>query len=160
MSAGRKPLPGVVHYLNGNPSKKTEEEMNAPKLDDFLDDTMPEPPAEVTEEPEALKEWNRIVPQLHEVGIIRTIDQTTLSAYCCAYAEWIIGLRSLRKGRLVRTRAGTYQVNPMFRVVKEASAQMARFLTEFGLTPSSRVRLKPGGKKGDGDHLDKEMFGE
>lgn len=159
MTAGRKPLPNNVHILNGNPSKKTQKELDEPTLDDDLDATMPEPPTEVLEEPEALKEWHRIVPQLHALGVVKNIDQTALSAYCCAYNEWIIANRALRKGRILRKKDGGLQINPCFRISKEAMEQMVRFLAEFGLTPSARVRLKGAGKKKKHNSLDEEMFG-
>lgn len=156
-NAGRKPLPSNVHVLNGNPSKKSQAELDAPELE--LDETMPEPPAEVLEQPEALAEWNRIVPQLHAAGIIRAVDQTSLSTYCCTYAEWIKALAAIRKSRVIRTNKGELKVNPMFKVMTDCSKQMARYLVEFGLTPSSRVRFKGNGPKKQNDP-DSEMFGD
>ena len=157
MSAGRKPLPLTVHKMNGNPSKKSFDELYAPEHD--LDENMPEPPSEVTEDKEALEEWNRIVPELHRAGIVKNIDRTALTQYCCAYSEWSKALRSCRHARLIRKKDGTLLLNPSFKIVREMSALMVKLLSEFGMTPSSRVRLKPSGKKST-DPLDDESFGD
>lgn len=72
----------------------------------------------------AKKEWKRVAPQLHILGLLTLADYPALELYCDSYAEW----RKARAGRDLRN--------------TKAFAQLChRFLTEFGMTPASRSRI-------------------
>ena len=84
MKPGPKPLPGNVHQLRGNPSKKP--------IGDLLGDVQPE--IEIPGCPshllkEARKEWKRITPELVKLGLIAKIDRAALALYCQAWA-WLV----------------------------------------------------------------------
>lgn len=156
MTAGRKPLPISMHKLNGNPSKKPLSELYAPEP--LLSDECPTAPREVLEDADALEEWNRIVPDLYHAGLIKQIDAGALTQYCCAYSEWITALRSIRRARLIRNKNGTLSLNPSFKIMRDAAATMLKLLSEFGMTPSSRARLRSTAQQPK-DELDEELFG-
>jgi P27 family predicted phage terminase small subunit len=156
MTAGRKPLPLAMHKLNGNPSKKPLAELYSPEPE--LSEECPVAPTEILEDKEALEEWNRIVPDLYQAGLIKQIDRGALAQYCCCYSEWIHALKSIRKARLIRNKNGTLTLNPSFKIMRDASATMLRLLAEFGMTPSSRARLRAPAKQ-QTDELDDELFG-
>lgn len=156
MTAGRKPLPLAQHKLNGNPSKKPFAELYAPEPE--LSEEMPLPPTEVLEDKDSLEEWNRIVPDLYQAGLIKEIDRSALTQYCCAYSEWITALRSIRRTRLIKKKDGTLMLNPAFKIMREAATVMTKLLSEFGMTPSSRARLRVPSKQ-NSDPLDDELFG-
>lgn len=160
MTAGRRPLPPQFHVLNGNPSKKTQADLDAQiAREKFFSDEMPEPPQLIVEDPDCMMEWNNIVPQLQKAKVIKTIDFSSLVQYCVAYGEWMKAQRAIRKARLVRTKSGELTLNPMFKVSREMSQTMQRFLSEFGMTPSSRVRVPSGGSGPAKDEVEEEFFG-
>ena len=158
MGAGRKPIPMVLHIANGNPSKKTLADLHSPEMP--FDPACPIPPDEILHDPDALAEWNRIVPDLFSVGLIRKIDCSALTMYCLAYADWIVGVRAMARGRLIRNKRGEIIVNPAMKIVDHAYTRMKNFLAEFGMTPSSRVRLRGEKAPKKTDPLDDELFGE
>ena len=157
MTAGRKPLPLAVHKLNGNPSMFSEAELNP--IEPELSDECPEAPKEVRDDPDAYEEWKRFVPKLNAAGIIKEIDRAACAQYCCLYGEFVKGLELLRKGRIIKNSKGVLAINPAFKIVTQTSQQMSRMLSEFGMTPSSRVRLKTAPKEKQ-DDLDDQLFGD
>lgn len=81
---GPKALPANVHLMRGNASKKP--------IGELVDGVQPEV-AIPTWPPHLLavarKEWKRIGPLLHELGLVAQIDRTALALYCQAYAWWV-----------------------------------------------------------------------
>jgi P27 family predicted phage terminase small subunit len=133
---GRKPLPTQLHIIHGNPGKRPLNK-NEPK---------PKPgrptcPAHLSKE--AKKEWKRIVPELEKLGLLTKIDRTELAMYCQAYGRWVEAEKIVyEKGTLYKTKSGNVITSPMLWVANKAMEQMHKFLTEFGMTPSSRTRIK------------------
>lgn len=144
---GRKPIPSKIHQLRGNPGKR--------QLPDTLEDKfpagVPEPPEILNEA--ALAEWNRIVPQLQEVGILKRVDRTALAGYCLTYARWLEAERALiTGGSFIRSPTnGSVHISPWFRMIEKCLDQMKSFMADFGMTPAARVRIRPGssGKEED-----------
>lgn len=101
---------------------------------------------------EAKAEWRRIAPELDRVGMLCKVDRAALAAYCQAFAEMADATRLLEKegriiDRLVFNRTGDVVgtvkvIHPAYKLLKEGFSRVKQFLAEFGLTPSSRVRLK------------------
>ncbi len=74
MARGRKPDPTKLKLLKGNPGKRAiknepEPEVCIPDPPDHLDDV-------------AVGEWNRIAPQLEQLGLLSDIDMVALAMYC------------------------------------------------------------------------------
>ncbi len=151
---GRKPKPIKIHRLNGNPSKL--------KLDKIQ---TPEPESKIPRCPEQLddlakKEWKRITKELHKLQLLGRIDMAALAAYCCAYSRWICAEENIKKaGVLIRNKDGVPCVSPLLRVAEKALDQMKMFLVEFGMTPSSRARIKVELKEQDNES-EKFLFGK
>jgi P27 family predicted phage terminase small subunit len=137
---GRKPKPTVLKLLQGNPGRRAINE-SEPKYHALT----PEIPVELQDEKMAFAraEWERQVPQLIEAGIARRIDRTALAMYCVEYQHWAQATEEVRAlGTLIRTKDGWIKSNPYLAVQARAFDNMLRLMAEFGLTPSSRVRLK------------------
>ncbi|CAK0774942.1 Phage terminase, small subunit [Gammaproteobacteria bacterium] len=137
---GRKPTPTVLKLLRGNPGKRP---INGSEPQ--YDAAEPAPPEELLHEKWAVArgEWDRIAPQLIAAGIMKRIDQTALMAYCIAYQHWITAHEWVRDhGSFIRTKNGLFMANPHFKVAGRVFEEMKTLMTEFGLTPSSRSRLK------------------
>ncbi len=106
-------------------------------------------------EKEAKKEWRRIVKELVQIeGLLTSVDQVALAAYCQAYARWMAAEKFLTENGTTYASETKYGVTllarPEVAISQKALAQIRSFCTEFGLTPSSRGRmsLKPE-KEGD-----------
>ena len=79
---GRKPKPTILRVLEGNPGKRP------------LNDCEPTPPVCEPQRPdwldeEAQAEWSRIVPELHEMGLLARADRAAMAAYCTAWSRWV-----------------------------------------------------------------------
>jgi P27 family predicted phage terminase small subunit len=142
---GRKNIPTEKKKLNGNPGKRA------------LNDKEPKPDVEIPECPAHLtgvarEEWDRITVELKKLGIIAEIDRAALAVSCMAWLDFvyaskkvdelgevITSIRVLKDGTEVE--GGKY-LNPWVGIKTSAMDRLVRIGAEFGLTPSSRARLK------------------
>jgi P27 family predicted phage terminase small subunit len=126
---GRKPLPSNVVRLRGNPGKRR------------LNDAEPRPASRIPACPaclgeEARKEWKRLARELAELGLLTGLDRGMLAAYCQAHALWVEAVSSIeRYGTMVKSPNGYPMQSPYV---------MVRIGAEFGMTPSSRTRIRVG----------------
>ena len=115
---GRKPKPTHIRVIEGlrghRPINEDEPKPTPiyPEPSSFLDSI-------------AQDEWRRIVPDLFKLGIMTTLDIVALEGYCYYYSQW---RQELIDG--TPNRAMNY-----FKL-------MARMLTEFGMSPASRTRIR------------------
>jgi len=141
--AGRKPLPTKLKMLKGT-AQKCRVNPNEPELAPVL----PEPPDFLGET--AREEWLRKAPVLVRMGVLTEGDDAALAAYCQAFERFVEAERKIRQsGLLIKTTGGNVIQNPLVGVANRAMEIMHKFLTEFGLTPSSRTRVaaNPAGKE-------------
>jgi P27 family predicted phage terminase small subunit len=169
--SGRRPKPTALKKLQGNAGKRK------------LNEREPQPTPGAPEMPRdlskaAAEEWIRIVPELEQLGVLTKVDRAALAAYCHAFARWFEAEKRIRKfgviieepvvwrdkslsGRLrVKVIGFRHKKNPAVTVSESAQKIMKAFLVEFGMTPSSRSRVrieKPPG--GDEDPLDAFLKG-
>jgi P27 family predicted phage terminase small subunit len=91
---------------------------------------------------EGKKEWKRITKELARLKLITHIDRAALSGYCTGWAKYVEASVAIQKtGYLVKSKNGIPYINPLVTVQNKALEQMKGFLTEFGMTPSSRSRI-------------------
>lgn len=141
---GRKPTPTHLRVLKGNPGKRPLPE-NEPKPQPLA----PKRPAWLVGE--ARREWDRIVSELEKLGLLTVVDGAALAAYCHAYGLMVAAAKELREyvkqhGKLTVTHVNKHGApnevpHPAIKIGRDAAATMRAFMTEFGLTPASRVRL-------------------
>lgn len=119
---------------------------------------MPEPPRHLSDE--AKEEWTRVVESLFNCGILTDLDRAALAAYCQAYGRWVQAEDALARfaakdaatrGIMMKTQSGNAIQNPLVGAANKAMSDMVRYAAEFGMTPSSRTRIKAeaDGKKDD-----------
>ena len=140
---GRKPKPTALKELAGNPGKRKS---NA--QEPSLRRAIPQCPKHLSAE--AKREWKRMATELYNAGLLTNIDRSALAAYCQAWARWAQAERILaKKGTVILTSFGNLIQSPYLSIANTAVEQMRKFLTEFGMTPSSRSRVKalPGGSE-------------
>src|SRR5436190_6730267 len=134
---GRKPKPTSIRMLEGNPGKRA------------LNDREPTPPQGVPDCPnylddEAKAEWFRTAKVLSDMGLLSLADRTALAAYCVVYSRWLKAEEQVKKfGSIVKSpEKGFPMKSPYLSVADQALDAMHKFMVEFGLTPSSRSRIR------------------
>ena len=134
--AGRKPLPDGMKLIKGTlqncrvNKKAPKPEKGATAAPDYLS-------------PVAAAEFERKAKGLARLNVYTEWDDTALAAYAEAYARWRKAVAELRDSDLlITTQQGNIIQNPLVGVVNKSAELMHRYLTEFGLTPSSRTRIK------------------
>src|SRR5260370_21696242 len=133
---GRKPKPTRLKILEGNPGRRPlNPNEPAPRA------ANPRCPAHLSDEAKA--EWKRISRELYALGLLARIDRAALAAYCQSWARWVKAEDLLKQsGEVLKSQGtGAFYQNPYLCVANRAMEQMHRFLTEFGMTPSSRCRI-------------------
>lgn len=156
MARGAKPKPTTLKLIQGT-AQKSRMNPNEPKP--AKPAKVPAPPAHLSTQ--AKSEWKRIAKELHSTGILTKIDVKALGAYCQAFADMIRAEGLLAKWNLdhpdqvniQRTLGGIDKTHPYVLQIREHRRDMVRFAAEFGLTPSSRTRVKAVGQ-GDGNEFD------
>jgi P27 family predicted phage terminase small subunit len=138
MPAGRKPLPRKFHILNGTdrPCRRNE---NEPVPDEFPD--IPKPPAHLSKT--AKKEWKRMSKVLHASGLLTQLDYSQFAIYCQAWGRWVDAEKKITEtSMVVKTANGNPINNPYMNIANTAMRDCHKFLSEFGMTPSSRTKIK------------------
>ena len=138
--SGPRPLPTATKALNGT--------LRADRANPY------EPTiAALTEIPKApyyLKAiakrfWTRTAGVLVEMGVLTEADLPGLEAYCSVYARWKDAEAHLGQAGLTTLggQNGLIVVpSPYLKIVEDNLKQMKGWMVEFGLTPSSRSRVK------------------
>ena len=103
-------------------------------------DALPRCPTHLTAV--ARKEWRRLATPLFDMGILTLADRAALAAYCQSYARWVEAEDHLaRTPALLKSPSGYVQQSPWLTVANKQLELMGRFMSELGLSPSSRTRL-------------------
>jgi P27 family predicted phage terminase small subunit len=157
---GRRALPTAVKNLRGNPGKRPVN-----KAEPKPKSTAPAMPEGLP--PLAIAEWKSIVPMLSLLGVLTEVDGKALAAYCEYFAQWREALDEVRTrgitleepitktfGETTEVVGYKYKRNPAVSIANDAAKLMKSFLVEFGLTPSSRGRLKIDAAPGEEDPMD------
>ncbi len=145
---GRKPRPTLLKLLDGNPGKRA------------INGREPTPPKELPDCPDWLDvtakgEWERMSGVLSEMGLLTSADRSALAAYCVSYSRWVQAEQQVQKfGTIVKSPEKNFPMkSPYLTVADQALESMRKLMVEFGLTPSSRSRIKvpDGGPMSDFD---------
>lgn len=134
---GRKPIPTTLKVLSGNPGRRPLNDREptpmpgGPECPEWLDD-------------EAKIEWQRICAELQGMGILSTADRAALAMYCTAWSRWKMAEEQVRKfGPIVKSpEKGFPMKSPYLTIADQAMETMRKLMVEFGLTPSSRSRIR------------------
>jgi P27 family predicted phage terminase small subunit len=141
---GRKPEPTTVKLLRGARMDRVNE------LEPPPPPGQPEPPEHLDNIAKA--EWTRIAGILSRMGLLSHAEGPALMLYCEAYSKWLRARGEIVKRGMVIERdilnsnghkTGTRLfANPAILIEMQAMRLMKDLLVEFGLTPSSRARVK------------------
>ncbi len=95
--------------------------------------------------------------QLFDLGLLTTIDRQALAGYCVTYSRHVAAEKIIAKEGLVINGPRGKQKHPAVLISQDALKLMKSYLIEFGMTPSSRTRIKVG--RQDKDNEAAEFFG-
>jgi len=145
--ASPKPKPVSLKLLEGR-SHGTDSGGRPVKTVPAFARAAPEPPAWMPREARA--EWQRVVPELDRLGILKVIDGSALTAYCMVWDRFVRSAEIVeREGSVLYDEKGHAQRHPAVLTLEAASRELRVWAGEFGLTPSSEQRLA--GAKGSDD---------
>ena len=90
---------------------------------------------------EARAEWERVVPELARLELLKPVDRAALTAYCLTWDRLVEAQRVVTAdGVLGQNSQGTVR-HPAVAVVEAASKELRAWAGEFGFTPSAENKL-------------------
>jgi P27 family predicted phage terminase small subunit len=134
--AGRKPLPTHLKLVKGTarPHRLNQAEPK-PVV------AVPEPPEHL--DVEARAKFIEMAELLARHGVMTELDAGALARYVVIWRRWLETEAEVkRRGPVVKTSNDNIIQNPFLTVANKCLAQMAQIESEFGLTPSSRSRIR------------------
>ena len=90
---------------------------------------------------EARKTWSRLGRALIDMGVLTGVDLQGLEAYCVVYARWQDVETQLKTYGVMLSQDGRLFPSPYLKIAEDCLKQMRAWMTEFGITPSSRSRV-------------------
>lgn len=99
---------------------------------------------------EAAAEWERVLPELSRLDLVKEQDRAALAAYCEAWATFVEATRTVQRvGLTIEARQGTL-AHPAVAIARNAGREVRSWAAHFGLTPSTeQVLARGGGDDGD-----------
>jgi P27 family predicted phage terminase small subunit len=134
--AGRKPLPTHLKLVKGTarPHRMNSAEPKPAVL-------TPAPPEHLDERARA--RFSELATMLAGQGIMTALDVNALARYVVVWCRWIDAEAEVAKrGPVVKTAAGNVIQHPSLAVSNRCFSQMRQIESEFGMTPSSRSRIR------------------
>lgn len=137
---GRKPTPTALKLLAGNPGKRKIEEGEPQGVVG-----VPDPPEHLTEEEKAA--WAYFGEQLKNAGLLTNLDAIAFELLCRAYVRAKDAAAKVAQYGAVWIEKGDSKIpkfaySPHWAVQNREEQKLMSLLSEFGLTPSSRTRVK------------------
>ncbi|MCE5270831.1 phage terminase small subunit P27 family [bacterium] len=155
---GRPPVPTKLKVLRGNPGHRpiNHDEPQPPR-------TIPECPSHLAKDEREI--WERVSHKLFDAGILTEVDDLSLSVFCEYFSEYRkLSDQTKKAGVFIKVKNGKetktfvdeatgekiskevdrfiVQRSPVAAARDAAWAIASRILADFGMTPSSRARLK------------------
>jgi P27 family predicted phage terminase small subunit len=101
----------------------------------------PEPPDHLDDGAKA--KFAEMAVLLARHGVMTELDTNALARYVVIWRRWLEAETEVkRRGPVVKTSNDNIIQNPFLAVANKCLAQMAQIESEFGLTPSSRSRIR------------------
>jgi len=141
-----KPKPTELRIFEGNRGHRP--------IPDVLQPEQVKPRAPTWLDKLAKKEWRRITDALGKVGLVTEIDLGMLEAYCSSYSKWRQAAEKATITLVGMNGGKTVAPNPYINIELKYLREMRAVATEFGMSPSSRVRVGTGAKTEDADPME------
>ena len=102
---------------------------------------VPDPPDHLDER--ARSKFTSTAEMLARHGIMTELDSGALDRYAVVWCRWVDAEAEVkRRGAVLKTEVGNVIQNPFLAVANKCLLQMAQIESEFGMTPSSRTRIR------------------
>ena len=135
--SGRKRLPKVVKELSGT-FRKDQHNEDEPQLAAYT--KAPGCPRKFTGE--ARKTWQRVATLLTRMGVLTEADLDAVSAYTRIFTRWEEAESQLSTYGVMLSKGGSLFPSPYLRIAEDCLKQRRAWMNEFGITPSSRSRVR------------------
>lgn len=144
---GPKRIPNKLHILHGNPGHRPLRKQPEFKISKDI------PKPAKTLSPLARKEWRRIAPEFHKMGLLPDIQIRGLEIYCENYATWVRMMKRIRKDGFIITNENTGFIRPHFLLneIDKIEKRIKQYLTEYGMTPASQSKVQPKEQSNEND---------
>lgn len=134
MPSGRKPTPGVLKELHGNPGKRALPVDEPEGVGDLWS-----PPSYMDDDQR--EQWHYAVDHAPP-GLLTGTDRDILAAWCNACVEYARAVVEVRKiGQVVKTKDGNAIQNPFLGIMNRQAMLMVKLGSELGFSPSARASL-------------------
>ena len=141
-SGGHNRKPTAIKALDGTlkPSRVNPNEPTSPALE-----KVPRCPGHL--KGEARRAWRSVGQKLTDMGVLTEVDLHALEAYCVVFARWREAETHLEGDDALMTLGGgatglVLVPSPYLKIAEDCLKQMRAWMNEFGITPSSRSRVK------------------
>jgi len=164
---GRPRKPTALKVLEGNPGQRPLPQ-NEPKPAPVVN--IPKPPPWLNSN--GKKAWKRLAPELQRLGLLTVVDLEAFAAACQSYGIWVECERFFKKknpetgepyGRTYEYTNKAGETNeiarPQVKIGQKAIEHFRSFMTEFGLSPSSRAGIEVKAPEGQDDPLESILSG-
>jgi phage terminase small subunit len=135
MGAGRKPKPTALKLLTGNAGKRPLND-----AEPVTDPLSEEPPDWLSAE--AVYFWQKLLPVMSQMHVAQESDRFALGNLCMVLAA-------------IRGAQDTFD----YKAIPALMGQATRLMAEFGLTPSSRTKVKQLATRDEVDPFEKYLSG-
>jgi P27 family predicted phage terminase small subunit len=130
----------------GNPGKRALPKKGEEPEPEYVAE-LPPPPEWLGEN--GITEWERVGPVLVSLRLLSEADLLIFAAYCANIDLMIESMLDIKKnGTTIRGARGDVR-NPALASFAQAVTALRGLATEFGMTPSSRSRMKLPGDDGE-----------
>ena len=100
---------------------------------------------------EARAEWDRVVPELARLELVKPVDRAALVAYCLTWDRLVTAQRMATENGLLATNSQGEVRAPWVAIIEAASKELRAWAGEFGFTPSAESKLSTGPEATDLD---------
>ena len=86
-----------------------------------------------------------MVDELTEAKMLARIDGHALAVYCQLWGRWVEAEKRMAEPEfemITYSERGVPRVSYWYKIAVESQRQMLRYLSEFGMTPASRTRIR------------------
>lgn len=113
------------------------------------------PPASISADERALREWNRLAPALTRGRVVTDADRAALIAVCQQWSIYEQAIERIQADGLTVKSPNGYQIpSPFLPIANKALVNCVKLWTELGCTPSSRTRVAVTGPEQAADPLE------
>lgn len=99
----------------------------------------PTPPAWLSDE--AAAEWERVLPELARLDLLKEADGAALAAYCEAWATFVAATKVVQaEGLTIEAKQGTL-AHPAVAIARNAGREVRTWAGQFGLTPAAEAGI-------------------